>query len=383
MFLRVCRGIIGRTAAILLRIRSAKKDMAIIAHIDLDSFFASCEAVRDESLEDKPIIICMYSGRSEDSGAVSTCNYPARSLGIHAGMAIQQAKELARDDAAFLPAEKSYYKEVSGRIMAIIAEHAADTEVASIDEAYADLSDCDTYVDAVERAEHIRDVIKEQEGLTASVGIGPNKLVAKMASDEDKPDGLTVVRPDNAKAFLGNMPVDELYSVGPKTADALREMGAETVADVREISVQRLVHRFGETRGVELREKANGDGATMLESREKKQLSRITTLPQNTRQMKDIRPVVRELADDVIKRVEQHEKRFSTVAGIVITANRETRTRQRSFQTAISSKKTLYETAEELIQEYLEDNPDIDARRVGVRVAGLSDAQQTGLDRFA
>lgn len=359
--------------------------MAIIAHLDLDAFFASCERVRYPDLAGKAIVICIFSGRGEETGAVSTADYAARELGIGAGMPIRQAKHIAESadaDVAFLPADKEYYAMVSERVMSIIEEYADDIEVASIDEAYLDLSSSGSYADAVQEMRRLKQEIKADTGVTASTGIGPNKLVAKMASDQDKPDGLTVVTPENVQDFLANLPVRELYGVGPKTAQRLESMNVTVIGDLAETAVQRLIEMFGEAKGVSLHRKANGEGSTELEQREKKQLSRITTLQEDTRSMSDIRPVIRELARDVHRRLRQRDIQYSTVTVIVISSERKTRTRSRTLPAATCSLETMYSTSEILIDEFLSGHPEERLRRVGVRVGNLSNGMQETLDAF-
>lgn len=359
--------------------------MAIIVHLDLDSFFASCERVRNPELEETGIVICMFSGRGENGGAVSTADYIARDHGIHAAMPIVQAREIAENTAqefAFLQADKDYYKQISERIMEILEEHVGEVEAASIDEGYGDLSDLESYEAAVELVSQVKADIEEQEGITASAGIGPNKLIAKMASDRDKPDGLTVVKPEDVDDFLQGLPVEELHGIGPKTATTLREMGAETVDELREIPRQRLVREFGESRGVSIAEKARGEGAEELEERTKKQFSRLRTLEQDTRSMSVIRPTIRELADRVVERLERREKRYTTASVVMVTGELETRTRSKTLKAPTTSVETLFRTAEELAEEFLSSHPDTELRRVGVRVGGFRDQNQRRLDGF-
>lgn len=359
--------------------------MAIIAHLDLDSFFASCERVRNPSLEEKGIVICMYSGRGEDGGAVSTAGYTARGYDIHAAMPISQAKDIAAEaeqDIAFLQADKEYYKQMSDRIMQVLEDNIGDIEAASIDEAYGDLSDCESYEEAVQQMQRIRAEIKEQEDITASVGIGPNKLIAKMASDRDKPDGLTAVTPDDVDGFLRGLPVKELYGIGPKTANTLQDMGAETVDELQDIPVQRLVQTFGESRGVNIHEKAHGEGAEVLEERATKQFSRLRTLGQDTRSMSDIRPAVRDLAEQVIERLERKEKRYTTASALMVTEDLDMRTRSRTLKAPTTSMERLFRAAEDLTAEFLENHPDTSIRRVGVRVSGFEDGKQKNLADF-
>src|SRR3989344_6253941 len=160
----------------------------IIMHIDLDQFYAALEEIRNPSLKGKPVVVCVYSGRTSDSGAVSTSNYTARKLGIRAGIPISRAKSLAEksgQDVVFLPVDMEYYKNSSERIMEIFETHADIFEQASVDEAYLDITEKTkkSYNVAENIAGKIKEEIKEKENLPCSIGIAPNKLVAKIASD--------------------------------------------------------------------------------------------------------------------------------------------------------------------------------------------------------
>lgn len=354
--------------------------MAIILHADLDAFFASCEQVREPSLDGRPVVVCIYSGRGSDGGAVSTASYAAREHGIHAGMPISQAKEMADDEFAFVEADHDFYREVSDRVQGLVQEHADEVEAASIDEAYARL-DVDGYTDARDVAAALKEEIREAEGLTASVGIGPNKLVAKIASDREKPDGLTVVEPDAVQEFLDPLDVGELHGVGPKTRERLADMSVETVRELRAVAAQRLVRTFGESRGMSLHRKARGEGSTELEERERKQLSKITTLETDAGAMRELRPVVRDLAGQVMDRVAARGWRYSRAAIIVVTPDRETRTRSTSFKSATMDRDRFSRAVEDLLQAFLDEH-DGDIRRVGVRAGGFAKGGQRSLGDF-
>lgn len=359
--------------------------MAIIAHIDLDAFFASCEEQRDPDAAGQPLVVCNYAGRDDSGGAVTTANYPAREHGIQSAMPVPEARNIAAEadvEFVFTEADHDFYKAVSERVHALVAEMADDIERASIDEAYADLSDRGGY-DAAEAAmQELKDEIKAQEGLTASVGIGPNRLVAKIASDHDKPDGLTVVPPGEIDGFLADLSVEELHGVGPKTAAELADMGVGTVRELREVPAQRLVRRFGESAGMALYEKARGEGSTELEEDERKQLSRITTLDRGTRAMRELRPVVRDLSGEVMDRVERRGWRYATVTALCITDQHDTRSRSRTFKAATADRERFYRTAEELVAAFLDEHPDRTLRRVGVRAAGFDRSGQRTLGDF-
>ncbi|MFB6265548.1 MAG: hypothetical protein ABEI07_00510, partial [Candidatus Nanohaloarchaea archaeon] len=179
----------------------------------------------EDQMEDSPVVVCVYSGRGKDSGAVSAADYQAREHGIHAGMPLSEARnraEEAEENVAFLGADKDYYSRVSEEVMEVVRAETIDSEKASIDEAYALVDE--GYEEAADIGETVKEEVRDL-GLTASVGIGPNKLVAKMASDRDKPDGLTVVRPEEVEGFLEDLPVGELHGVGPKTVEELEDMG--------------------------------------------------------------------------------------------------------------------------------------------------------------
>ena len=171
---------------------------------DFDYFFAQCEELRNLALKDKPVVVGVYSGRTEDSGAVSTSNYVARKYGVKSGLPLFMAKrKLEGTDAVFLPVDHVYYDQISDRIMQIFRGYAGSLEQVSVDEAYMDVTEQveGSFEKAKDYAQKIKADVKVQVGISFSVGIGPNKLVAKIACDSQKPDGLTIVHPEEAKSF--------------------------------------------------------------------------------------------------------------------------------------------------------------------------------------
>ena len=177
----------------------------IVLLVDLDYFFAQCEERRNPSIKDKPVVVCVYSGRTEDSGAVSTANYVARNYGVKSGISISLAKKKLKDvNAFFLPVDKKFYKEISDSIMDILRNYVDLFEQVSVDEAYLDVTQRtkENYQRAKQLAVAIKNDILIQQQLTCSIGVGPNKLVAKIAADIRKPDRLTVVKPEQVKSFL-------------------------------------------------------------------------------------------------------------------------------------------------------------------------------------
>ncbi len=189
----------------------------VVLHIDMDYFFAAIEERENPELREKAVVVCMLSGRSELSGSVSTCNYVAREFGIRSGMPCSRAKKL-NPEAVFLPVRKDFYTSVSDRIMEILRSYAdpgnGDSfEQISVDEAFLESSERTggDFRLAFEIGMQIKKEIKEKENLTCSIGIGPNKLISKMASSAKKPDGITVVSPQDLEAFLWPLNVSKLW----------------------------------------------------------------------------------------------------------------------------------------------------------------------------
>ncbi|HLD78726.1 MAG TPA: DNA polymerase IV, partial [archaeon] len=225
--------------------------MRIVLHVDLDSFYAQAEELRRPELRGKPVVIGMYSGRTETSGAVATANYPARKLGIHSGMNLATALRKADKETVFLKADRPYYLEVSGRVMDVFREFADAFEQVSIDEASLEVTErCNEDFSKAELlAKRLKEAIKRKEKLTCSVGIGPNKLLAKMAAGMRKPDGLTAVRPEGVDGFLEPLPVGKLYGLGPKSEEALAAIGVRTVKQLKALRLEKLTQLFGPAKG--------------------------------------------------------------------------------------------------------------------------------------
>ncbi|MDP3985723.1 MAG: DNA polymerase IV, partial [bacterium] len=207
--------------------------MRIFLHIDMDYFFAQIEERRNPALRGHPVVVGADPQNGHGRGVVSTCNYEARKFGIRSALPISEAWRRC-SNAVFLPCRMSLYGEVSHRIFEIVKQFAdlSNFEQVSIDEAYLDISHVGSYDAAKTVGEKMRAEIFDREQLTASVGVGPNKLIAKIAAGFKKPNGLTVVRPDESANFLASMPSDVLYGVGPKTYERLQEIGVHTVNDI-------------------------------------------------------------------------------------------------------------------------------------------------------
>jgi DNA polymerase IV (DinB-like DNA polymerase) len=358
--------------------------MRIIMHVDLDYFYAQCEELRNPSLKGKPVVICVYSARGNDSGAVSTSNYKAREYGVKAGISIREAKKLLKDkDAVFLPVDEPYYTSVSDMVMSVLRRYADVFEQVSIDEAFLDVSNkCRDMDNAYNLAKSMKDELKSSIGLTCSIGISVNKLVAKMASDHRKPDGLTIVRDDDIIRFISGMNVGKLLWVGRKTEERLNEMGIYAIEDLARVDAQRLIEVFGKKMGIYLYNASRGiDDEPVRDDQSVKQISRITTLKKNTNAIDDMLEDLHMLCNDVYKRVMESDLLFRSVGIILVHEDLRISSRSRSLKRPSNSLDDILRNARELLEDALHDG--IIVRRLGVKVEGLMDIKgQDTLQRF-
>jgi DNA polymerase IV (DinB-like DNA polymerase) len=350
----------------------------VVLHIDMDYFYAAVEERENPELRGKAVVVCMLSGRSELSGAVSTCNYVAREFGIRAGMPCSRAKKL-NPEAVFLPVRKEFYTSVSDRIMEILRSYAdpginGDSfEQVSIDETFLEVSERTggDFNFAFELGMQIKREIKEKENLTCSIGIGPNKLISKMASSAKKPDGITVISPQDLEAFLWPLKVSKIWGIGDVTAKKLQEMGIVTVKDLAEHDIIELISTFGKLKGTWLKQAASGiDNSPLKEKDGSEQIGRIATLPQDTLDKELISSLLERLAEDVIEKLDSRELSFRIVTLTVINSNFRMYTKSRTLSHPVSSKEILLQVSREILDEFLTENR-TEFRRIGVRVGGL------------
>ncbi len=367
----------------------------IVMHVDLDYFYAQCEELRDPSLKDKAVVVCVYSARGGDSGAVSTCNYKARGYGVRAGMSIKQAKYLLKDldprSVAFLPVDESYYASISDLIMGILRKHADAFEQVSIDEAFIDVSSrCNSFGDATMLAKDIKQELRNSVGLTCSIGVSINKLVAKMASDYNKPDGLTVVKPDEVNWFISKLKVSKIPWVGKKTEERLNSMGITTIGDLARVDVQVLIDNFGRKMGIYLYNAARGIDDEPLKSYDKvKQISRITTLKRSTDDVNDMLDDLYMLCKDVHKSIIEQGLLFKSVGIIMVHDDLSISSRSKSIKHRTNSVYEMFKVAKELLEDAMGKDKGIGGhrsiivRRLGVKVEGLMEIKgQESLQRF-
>ena len=351
----------------------------IVMLVDLDYFYAQCEERRNPSIKDKPVVVCVYSGRTEDSGAVSTANYVARKYGVKSGIPISLAKQKLKDvDAVFLPVDKEFYREVSDKIMEILRSHGDSFEQVGIDEAYLDVTQRTkgNHQEAEKLAETIKDDVLTRQQLTCSIGVGPNKLVAKIAADIQKPDGLTLVRPEEVESFLSPLPVRRLVGVGKKTEKKLETLGVRTVGQLARLDVQRLIEVFGRKLGTYFHNASLGiDDEPVQERSEPESVSRISTLKEDTRDLAVILDEAYRLCGNVHARLLNLGLLYRSVSIYLVVGDLSVHSRSKTFENPTSDLETFKKTVKELYEKFLGES-DVEARRVGVKVSNLTKKEE-------
>ncbi len=357
----------------------------IVAHVDMDAFYAAVEARRDPALRDRPLVVGADPKEGHGRGVVTAASYAARRYGIRSALPISRAWRLAEaarrrgePETIFVRDDHALYRAVSERIMAIIEAAGDAFQKTSVDEAYLELSSLGDFEAATERARQLKAEIAAREGLTASVGIGPNKLVAKIASDFDKPDGLTVVRPEAVQSFLDPLPIRVIPGIGPKTERFLHERRIRTIADLRAIERAQLVEWLGRG-GEDLFAKARGlSDSPVTNERQRKSVGEQETFEVDTLDAPFVLERARALAHTVWTRLEGHGFRgFKTVTVTVRFENFMTFARSRTGREPWTSDEALWATARDLLLPFLDERENPRGRRlrlIGVRAEKLSPA---------
>ncbi len=271
--------------------------MRRILHIDMDAFFSSVEQKRRPELAGKPVVVG-GEGDPTKRGVVSTASYEARKFGIHSAMPLRTAYKLC-PEAVFLPVDYEEYSRVSEKVKAILREISPIVEDVGIDEAFLDISSIDRPSEEI--AKEIKKRVQKEIGLTCSIGIAPNKLLAKMASDMQKPDGLTILTEADIGSGIWPLSVRKLWGIGPKTEAHLKDIGIQTVGDLASLSLDRLIQEFGQSYGSYLYEASRGiDESSLVTYWEPKSISRETTFQRDVDNWQVIAKTLAELTKEVI-----------------------------------------------------------------------------------
>jgi DNA polymerase IV (DinB-like DNA polymerase) len=356
--------------------------MRIIAHVDMDAFYASVEERHHPELRGRPLVVGADPKGGTGRGVVTAASYAARRYGIRSALPISRAWRLAEaarkkgePETVFVRDDRALYREVSNRIMAIIGAGVDAFEEASIDEAYVDLSSLGDLTRAREHAVALKREIFEREGLSSSIGIGPNKLVAKIASDFRKPDGLTVVAPEEVEAFLGGLPIRVIPGIGPKTEAFLHDQGVKLVVDLRAIEAAQLRTWFGKG-GEDLYRKARGlSDDPVTNEWERKSVGEQETFETDSLDPAFVLGRAQALADEVYRRFTAEPfAAFRTVTVTVRFSGFMTVSRSRTGPVPLTSLEELSEAVRGLLEPFFDarENPKgKKIRLIGVRVEKL------------
>lgn len=352
----------------------------IILHVDMDSFFASVEVRENPALTGLPVVVGADPKGGMGRGVVCTCSYEAREYGIRSAMPISEAY-VRCPEAVYLPVSHTLYRDVSADIMDAIRPYADAFAQVSVDEAYCDISSCGSYAAAEAIGTEIRCMVRERQGITCSVGIGPNKTIAKIASDFNKPDGMTIVRPDEAAAFLAPLSVRKIPGIGKKAEERLASLNIATAGDLARADPRDLKDILGKW-GIVMHAKANGIDNTPVKDRgERKSIGKEHTFPEDVIDRDVICRTLSKLNEEVCRCLHTKGGRCRTVTVKIRYRGFVTRTKATSFPHATDRKDLILRTAGSLIRPFITGKP---IRLIGISVSGLecTDAGQMTLDAF-
>lgn len=370
-----------------------------ILHVDINSFYSSCEEIKDSSLIGKPhaVIMTPQNNNNITKGAVTTCSYEAKKLGIKSAMPLYKALELC-PDLILHAVDKKFYEKISNEVMEILENYADIFEQASIDEAYLECTNkiSNTHLTVEEYAQEIKKSIKEKcSGLLTSIGIAPTKSVAKIASDYQKPDGLTIVNFNELKNFLSPLDVETISGIGIKTQKILKEqMNIKTIGQLSNTDVQLLIERFGKKTGTWMWQVANGlDNEPVLPRGNHISLSNESTLEFVTEDKEIIKQSLYELIDELYERIKNNKYQFRTVGIKLMRTDFSIETREKSYIKYQSERKSIESLIEEILGKFNweDDNLVIPSkkitkkflpiRKVGLKVSNLTTIEKNSKDK--
>lgn len=343
-----------------------------VIHVDLDSFFASVEAKKEPALKGKAVIVG-GDGDPLGRGVVSAASYEARAKGVSSGMPLKKAFKLC-PGAVFLPVDFAAYESESERFMEILRSFTTQVETFGLDEAFLEIKTAaDPFPHAVQMAGEIRSRVKRKLKLAASAGIGPNKLIAKMASEAAKPDGLFVIRDSEVGAFLRDLPVRRLWGVGPKTEKRLNDLSIRTIGELARTPVQHLERNFGPVMGRTLHEHANGrDESPVVPFSEPGSFGREVTFEADTADLYIVKETLSVLAGDVAARLRSEGRKARKVSIKVRFSDFRTITREKTFDSETDSLNDIRPAALSLLESVDMVRP---FRLIGIRVMDLTGAE--------
>jgi DNA polymerase-4 len=336
----------------------------VYAHVDMDAFYVSVELQSRPELRGLPVVVAGTGPRA----VVTTASYEARKFGVFSATPAERARRLC-PHAVFIPPDFEKYRARSREVMGVLREHVERVEVVGLDEAYLDLSGIERPKAAARR---LKEAVRDDTGLTCSIGIGPNKLVAKVASDAEKPDGFVVLSREMACERFAQASPGLIPGIGPKTLERLEQHGITTLGRLAAAAAGDLADWFGGRLGPHLAQLARFEDERVIETaRPAKSESRETTFDRDLRGLDELEPVLVKLTDELCETLARQERRGRTIGIKIRLDDFSTHTRARSRPEATNDVDVVKAVALELLREF---DPRRPVRLIGVRVAGLDEA---------
>ena len=346
----------------------------LIAHVDMDAFYASVEQHDNPELKGKPVIVGGLSNRS----VVSAASYEARRFGVRSAMPMYEARRRC-PDGVYIQVHMSRYREVSAEVFKVFGDFTPTIQGLSLDEAFLDLTGAIGSEQPLTLGKRIKTEIRAATGLTASVGLAPNKLVAKITSQQCKPDGLQYVRPEEIQATLDPLPVTAIWGIGPRSGESLGRAGIKTVRDMRLAPEAMLKALFG-SQALHYKALAEGrDERAVDGSGGDRSVSQETTFEKDLKELHELTPVLRELTEDLCRILRKSDLKPHTLVLKLRETDFSRHTRQRRYTPADNSFTTLYPIAEELLDRWLQEHPGKALRLIGVGSRDFATEGQLGL----
>ena len=339
-----------------------------IIHVDMDAFYASVEQRDHPEYRGKPLVV---GGQPDGRGVVAAASYEARQFGIHSAMPSRQAYQRC-PQALFVPPRFDAYKEVSRKIREIFHRYTDLVEPLSLDEAYLDVTHDKLHIgSALEIAEQIRKAIKEELQLTASAGVSINKFVAKIASDINKPNGLKFIGPSAIEAFMEKLPVEKFHGVGKVTATKMKEMGLHTGADLKNLTEEQLVWKFGKSGRFYYQIVRGIDNRQVQPHRETKSLAAEDTFAQDLTTIEEMESELDRIAQLVCDRLAKKNLKGRTITLKVKYNDFKQITRNKSFPNPVGDLETISATAKQLLANTFENDQQV--RLLGISLSNFVD----------
>lgn len=356
------------------------KGPRVIFHVDMNSFYASVEMAYNPDLKGKPLAIA--GNPEERRGIIVTSSYEARAKGIKTTMNVWEARKLCPELIVMRP-NFDRYRAASREIFKMLADITPYVQPVSIDEGYMDVTDSLTQENPVQIAHDVQQRISNELDLPCSIGVAPNKFLAKMASDMKKPMGITVLRKREIHEILWPLPIEKMYGVGEKTAEKLKRIGVETIGDLAKKDVYGLKQILG-INGERLQNRANGVDPRPVDPDavyEFKSIGSSQTLPHDTTNEREIQQLMELLGDNVARRLNRKQAAGKSVQLMIRFHDRKTITRSKKLTHYIETKEEILQIASELLQSHWNGDP---VRLIGITVQDINEKQHIGkqLDLF-